>query len=140
MLGQLLAEYRDSVRLVYKDFPLSVHAGAVPAALASRCAGAQGRYWEYHDLLFLGQPDFSRDDLLGYAKRLGLDVQAFTACLDGQTFRDAVSADMREGETAGVGATPTFFVNGQKVEGAQSIEVFREAVEKALREAGGRRR
>ena len=108
---------------------------AVPAAVAARCAGAQGRYWEYHDLLFLAQPDFSREDLLGYARRLGLDVDAFTQCFDTARFQDAVLADQREGREAGVRATPTFFINGRKIEGALPIETFREAVQQALRQA-----
>lgn len=140
MLGRLLSEFPDSVRLVYKDFPLPSHAGAVPAALAARCAGTQGRYWEYHDLLFLGQPDFSREDLLGYARRLGLDGPSFAECLDGRRFQDAVMADREEGRAAGVRATPTFFINGRKIEGAHPLETFREAVQDAIREAGAPRR
>lgn len=136
VLARLLAEYPDSLRLVFKDFPLRSHDRAVPAAVAARCAGAQGRFWEYHDLLFVAQPAFARDDLLGYARRLGLDVPAFTGCLDAGQFRDAVVADQREGREAGVRATPTFFINGRKIEGALPIEEFRDAIRQALREAG----
>jgi protein-disulfide isomerase len=136
VLARLLAEFPDSVRLVFKDFPLRSHDRAVPAALAARCAGTQGRFWEYHDLLFVAQPDFTRDALLGYARRLGLDVPGFTDCLDAARFADAVAADQREGREAGVRATPTFFVNGLKIEGALPIEEFRDAIRQALREAG----
>ena len=136
VLARLLAEFPDSVRLVFKDFPLRSHDRAVPAALAARCAGTQGRFWEYHDLLFVAQPDFARDALLGYARRLGLDVPRFTDCLDAARFADAVTADQREGREAGVRATPTFFVNGLKIEGALPIEEFRDAIRQALREAG----
>jgi protein-disulfide isomerase len=135
-LGRLLVEFRGSVRVVFKDFPLPSHDRALPAALAARCAGAQGRYWEYHDLLFVAQPDFSRDELVGYARRLGLDVPAFTTCLDSAQFRDAVLADRREGREAGVQGTPTFFINGEKLEGAQPLEEFRAVIRRALREAG----
>jgi protein-disulfide isomerase len=136
VLARLLAEYPDSVRLVFKDFPLRSHDRAVPAALAARCAGAQGRFWEYHDLLFVAQPDFARDDLQGYARRLGLDEPRFAHCLDADQFKDAVATDQREGREAGVRATPTFFVNGRKIEGALPIEEFRDAIRQALREAG----
>jgi protein-disulfide isomerase len=129
-------EFPDTVRLVFKDFPLRSHPNALPAALAARCAGAQDRYWEYHDLLFVGQPDLSRDDLIGYARRLGLDTPAFTECLDSSRFRDAVLADQREGREAGVRATPTFFINQRKIEGALSLDAFRAAVRQALRDAG----
>jgi protein-disulfide isomerase len=136
VLGRLLAEFPRQVRLVFKDFPLRSHEMAVPAALAARCAGDQGRFWEYHDLLFVAQPAFARDELVGYARRLGLDAPRFTECLDAARFRDDVTADQREGRAAGVRATPTFFVNGHKIEGALPIEEFRDAVRRALREAG----
>jgi len=135
VLARLQAEFPDTVKIAFKDFPLRSHERALPAALAARCAGAQGRYWEYHDLLFVAQPDFSRDELLGYARRLGLDAPRFTECLDSARFRDAVLADQREGLAASVRATPTFFINGRKVEGALPIEDFREAIQQALREA-----
>jgi protein-disulfide isomerase len=136
VLARLQAEFPDTVKIAFKDFPLRSHERALPAALAARCAGAQGRYWEYHDLLFVAQPDFSRDELLGYARRLGLEAPPFAECLDSARFREAVLADQREGLAAGVRATPTFFVNGQKIEGALPIEDFREAIQRALREAG----
>ena len=135
VLARLQAEFPDTVKITFKDFPLRSHERALPAALAARCAGAQGRYWEYHDLLFVAQPDFSRDELLGYARRLGLDTPPFTECLDSARFRDAVLADQREGLDAGVGGTPTFFINGRKIEGALPLEEFREAIRQALREA-----
>lgn len=140
VLARLQAEFPETVKIAFKDFPLRSHDRALPAALAARCAGAQGRYWEYHDLLFVAQPDFSREELLGYARRLGLEAPPFTECLDSARFQDAVLADQREGRDAGVRATPTFFVNGRKIEGALPIEVFREAIEQALREAGAPRR
>lgn len=139
VLEQLRAEFPEKLRIVFKDFPLRSHERAVPAAMAARCAGDQGWYWAYHELLFVGQPALSRDDLLSYAKRLDLDAPRFTECLNGGRFRDAVLADQREGREAGVRATPTFFINGRKVEGALPIEEFREAVERALAESAQRR-
>lgn len=136
ILARLQAEFPETVKIAFKDFPLRSHDRALPAALAARCAGAQGRYWEYHDLLFVAQPDFSRDQLVGYARRLGLDAAPFTDCLDSARFQEAVLADQREGRDAGVRATPTFFINGRKIEGALPIEAFREAIQRALREAG----
>ena len=136
VLQRLRGEFPDTVRFVFKDFPLRSHPNALPAALAARCAGAQGRYWEYHDLLFVGQPDLARDHLLGYARRLGLDASAFTECLDSGRYRDAVLAEQREGREAGVRATPTFFINQRKIEGALPLEEFRDAIKQALRDAG----
>jgi protein-disulfide isomerase len=136
VLQRLQVEFPDTVRFVFKDFPLRSHPNALPAALAARCAGAQGRYWEYHDLLFVAQPDLTRDHLIGYARRLRLDAPAFTECLDTGRFRDAVLAEQREGREAGVRATPTFFINQRKIEGALPIEEFRDVIKQALRDAG----
>jgi protein-disulfide isomerase len=142
VLGRLLAEFEGQVRLVYKDFPLEYHAGARPAAEAARCAAAAGRFWEYHDLLFEGQPAFARPDLVRYAERVGLAVKPFARCLDQGRFRADVERDVIEGKALGVRGTPTFFVNGRRLVGAQPIEAFRAAVEDALEDArrgrGGR--
>ena len=135
----MLADFPGKVRLVYKDFPLSFHRDAEAAARAARCAGEGGRYWEYHDLLFVAQPAFTRADLITYAARLGLPQDVFAACLDGGRFRDAVKADRQEGRTAGVSGTPTFIINGRRLVGSQPLEAFREAVEDALRETDGKR-
>ena len=107
-----MAEFPDKIRLVFKDFPLGFHAGALPAAEAARCAGEHGRYWEYHDLLFVAQPAFSKANLLEYAARLGLPAEPFAACFESNRHRDAVLADFAEGRAAGVKGTPTFLVNG----------------------------
>ena len=134
----MLQEFKGKVRLVHKDFPLPSHAGALPAAEAARCAGAQGVFWEYHDLLYLSVPDFSRDDLISYAGRLNLDRNAFTTCIDAGRFRKQVEADVAEGRAIGLTGTPTFLVNGTPLVGAQPIEAFREAVREALKEAGAK--
>ena len=135
----MLAEFPGKVRLVFKDFPLRFHPGAEPAAMAARCAAEHGRYWEYHDLLFVAQPAFARSDLVLYAGRLGLPRGAFAACLDAGGYRAAVRKDVQEGRAAGVSGTPTFFVNGLRLVGIQSIETFRDAVQDALDDAEGKR-
>jgi protein-disulfide isomerase len=121
------------VRLIYKDFPLPSHDLAMPAAEAARCAGEQGRYWAYHDVLFDRQPRFQRDDLVAYAMNLKLDRDRFERCLDRRTFRAAVEADFAEGRELGVRSTPTFLINGKPLVGAQPIETFRAAIDDALR-------
>jgi protein-disulfide isomerase len=135
VLGEVLAEFPGKVRLVYKDFPLSFHAGAGPAAVAARCAGEGGLFWEYHDLLFVSQPAFARADLLTYAKRLGLSPDSFANCLDSDRFREAVKSDVQEGRSMGVSGTPTFFINGRRLVGAQPSSRFRDAIEDALRQS-----
>ena len=121
------------MRLVYKDFPLPSHTLAVPAHEAARCAGAQSRYWAYHDVLFERQPRFSRDDLVRYAVDLKLDRERFERCLDGRTYRAAVQADFMEGRQLGIRSTPTFLINGKPLIGAQPIDAFRAAIDDALR-------
>jgi protein-disulfide isomerase len=133
-----MAEFPGKVRLIFKDFPLGSHAGALPAAEAARCAGELGRFWEYHDLLFLGQPAFSTTDLLGYAARLGLPTEPFAACLESNRHRDAVKADVVEARAAGVRGTPTFFVNGRRLVGAQPLQVFQKTVQDALADGAGK--
>jgi len=135
LLGRVLSEFQGKVRLVFKDFPLSFHPGAEPAAMAARCAAEHGLYWEYHDLLFVAQPAFERSDLILYARRLGLPVDAFTACLDSGRYRAAVRRDAREGRAAGVTGTPTFFVNGFRLVGMQPFDTFRDIVQVALDDA-----
>jgi len=123
------------VRIVFKDFPLPSHALARPAHEAARCAGALGQYWPYHDRLFAAQPEFERDDLVRYAAQVGLPRDAFVACLDAHRFAAAVEADFAQGRALGVRSTPSFLINGRPVIGAQPIEVFREAIDDALRES-----
>ena len=134
----MLQEFRGKVRVVHKDFPLASHKGALPAAEAARCAGAQGTFWEYHDLLYLAVPDFSRDDLVRYAGRLAIDRDAFAACMDTHRFRKQVEADVAEGRAIGVRGTPTFLINGTLLVGAQPIEAFREAIREALKGTGAK--
>jgi len=137
-LGQVMKEFEGQVRLVHKDYPVPSHKGALPAAEAARCAAAQGVFWEYHDLLYLAVPDFSRDDLVRYAGRLSLDREAFATCLDTHQFRKEIEADVREGRALKLPGTPTFLVNGKPLIGAQPIEAFREAIRDALKEARSR--
>ena len=123
------------MRLVFKDFPLPSHKLAPLAHQAARCAGALGQYWPYHDRLFAAQPDFERDELVRYASEVGLSREAFVACLDAHRFASAVDADLAQGRAMGVRSTPSFLINGRPVIGAQPIEVFRTAIDEALREA-----
>jgi protein-disulfide isomerase len=127
-----MKEYEGRVRLVFKDFPLPSHGLAMPAHEAARCAGAQGHYWPYHDRLFENQPKFERAQLIGYADVVGLDRERFTRCLDDHVERAAVQASFAEGRALGVTSTPTFFVNGSPLVGAQPVEAFRDAINEAL--------
>ena len=133
MLDRILTEYRGKLRLVYKDFPLPGHTLARPAHEAARCAGAAGKYWEYHDRLFQAQPNFERADLLRYASDLGIPAEPFARCLDGGRFRGLVEADIQQGRLLDVTGTPMFFINGQRIEGAAPFETFKQVIDEALR-------
>ena len=128
-----MKEYDGRVRLVFKDLPLPSHALARPAHEAARCAGALGRYWPYHDKLFAAQPDFQRADLVRYATDLGLPREAFERCLDERRFASSVEADVAQARALGVRSTPTFFINGRPLVGAQPVENFRAVIDDALR-------
>ena len=130
-----MAEFPGQVRLIFKDFPLDFHDRARPAAVAARCAGEAGRFWEYHDLLFVGQPELSRENLLQYAERVGMGRETFAGCLDGGRFQADVEKDVGEGRALGVTGTPTFFINGRRLVGAHPLETFREVVREALESA-----
>ena len=120
----LMEKYGDQIRYVYRDFPLtSIHPEALPAAIAANCAGEQGKYWEYHDKLFKGD-SLGHDVYLQYAKELGLDMDAFQACLQDKAQEEEVMKDFRDGLKLGVQGTPTFFINGAPVVGAQPLAVF----------------
>lgn len=129
-----MKDYNGRVRIVLKDFPLPSHSLARGAHEAARCAGAQGRYWAYHDRLFGAQPRFERTQLRQYAIDVGLDAGAFMRCLDEHRFAGAVEADVAQGKALGVQGTPSFFVNGRPLIGAHSVETFRSVIADALQD------
>lgn len=132
-LNQLLERYPGKVKLVYRDFPIdNLHPEARRAAEAARCAQDQGKFWEYHDLLFAGPPRAAPEDLERYAGQLGLDTTVFGRCLAGGVHRAAVQQDLDEGSRLGVAGTPGFFVNGRPLTGAQPLEAFVRVIEEEL--------
>lgn len=130
---KIQAAYGDKVRLVYRDFPLySIHPEAGPAAEAANCANEQGKFWEFHDLLFSGELTLGREAYLAYAERLGLKMQQFTTCLDERRYQGEVEDDYAYAVDLGINSTPTFFINGIALLGAQPFEVFRQVIELEL--------
>lgn len=120
------------MRIVYKDFPLSIHNNAQKAAEASRCAREQNKYWEYHDVLFQNGSALSPDNLKKFAADLQLDTARFNACLDSGKYAAAVNKDLADGTKVGVSGTPAFLVNGRFLSGAQPFSAFQEAIDDAL--------
>jgi len=129
----LMQEYAGKIRFVYRDFPLiSLHPDAAPAANAANCAGEQNAYYQFHDALFSNQLGLVRHAYIQYATSLGLDVDAFQTCLDEERYAGEVEADMRYGYSIGVSSTPTFYINGLAVVGAQPYEIFQQIIEQEL--------
>ena len=110
-----------------------MHTLARGAHEAARCAGAAGKYWPYHDLLFEAQPAFRRDDLVRYATELGLDTADLGRCLDERRYGAQVEADVAQAQALGINSTPTFLINGQVVVGGLGVEELRAIVEDALK-------
>ena len=115
LLEQVLEKYPDSVKISFKHFPLVFHKQAKPAALAAMAAAEQGRFWEYHDELFLQQNRLGSELYLEIARELGLDQQKFSLDIMRPSLRQRVEQDMADGKKAGVTGTPTIFVNGRRV-------------------------
>ena len=137
--SQLKENYIDTgkVRFVFKDFPLSFHEKAMPAALAAECAGEQGKYWDMHDKLFGEQQRWVKSDkpndvFKEFAKELDLNGDQFNECLDSQKYQAEIQADQQEGLAAGVQGTPAFFINGQFISGAQPYQVFQQVIDQIL--------
>jgi protein-disulfide isomerase len=132
-IKKIFDTYGDKVRVVFKHNPLSFHKDAPLASEASLAAGAQGKFWEMHDLLFQNQRKLKKDNLIAYATQLGLNVAQFTADLDSRKFKAQVDADLAQAKKLGVRGTPNFFVNGKKLTGAQPFASFKKKIDEALK-------
>lgn len=131
--SRLKIDYAGKVRFVYRDFPLfSVHPEAGPAAEAAECAGDQNKYFEFHDLLFSDQSNLGQATYEKYAIQLGLDMTKFKECLTTGKYKPEISSDYEFASTLGVNSTPTFFINGIPLVGAQPYEVFKQLIDKEL--------
>jgi protein-disulfide isomerase len=116
------------VRFVYRDFPLSFHQYAQKAAEAAKCADEQGKYWEYHDKLFNNQNALDISSLVQYAKELTLNETRFNDCLNSGRMVTKVQQDLNDGLKYGISGTPTFFINGIELVGAQPYNVFEQVI------------
>ncbi len=125
-LKQIEQTFAGKVAIAFRQFPLSFHPEAFPAALASECASEQGKFWEMHDKLFADNKNgnMSADQFKKDAADLGLNTVQFDKCLDTEKYKDKVQAQVIEGKNEGVTGTPTSFVNGQMVVGAYPFEDF----------------
>lgn len=132
-LKQVVTQYADRVRWVFRDFPIAaLHPEAALIHEAARCAGEQGKFWPYHDLAFERAAEATPSALRAMAAVVGAEPSAFGQCLDGRKHRAAVAADIEAGTKLGVTGTPTFFVNGQMLVGNQPFAEFQRIIEREL--------
>jgi protein-disulfide isomerase len=126
-----------TLRIEWRDFPYRGRE-SVNAAVAARAAQAQGRFWEYHDLLYNSQfSGYSDENLIALGRRAGLDADRFERDYENARYEPLVRADFQKGLDVGVNGTPTYFINGKMLVGLQPIGVFENAIEDARREAEG---
>ena len=138
VLKKLTTEYKDQLRWVHRHFPLPMHGNAQLASQAAEAAVSQNKFWEMHNKLFEGQKQWEtavnpENKFIDYAKELGLDEQKFKSALKDSKVIDRVRLDMGDGESLGVDSTPTFFINGQKYDGANSYEALKARIEEELK-------
>jgi protein-disulfide isomerase len=132
-LMEILNKYKGKVRLAYRDFPLDqIHPDARRAAEASRCAGEQGKFWEYHDALFTDIKKLSAKDLAAHATTVGLDVKKLEACVESGKYKQPVQDDIDAAGASGVEGAPAFFINGVFINGAQPFAAFQKVIEDEL--------
>jgi protein-disulfide isomerase len=143
---QIKKAYIDTgkVKIIFRHFPLAFHANAQASAVAAECANTQGKFWQYHDLLFKnGKADgagLATADLKKYADTLGLNngsfgfgKNKFNQCLDDSATLSIVQGDLKDAQAAGVTGTPTFYINGKQLVGAQPFSAFQQAIDEALK-------
>lgn len=115
VVQQVVEKYKDQLKFVYRHFPLDQHPNAKRAAEAAEAAGAQGKFWEMHDLLFKNQTSLSADAINGLGIELKLDMEKFTKELTDGVYKNKVQKDQTDGVALGINSTPTFFLNGKKM-------------------------
>ena len=139
-LKSLLAKYEGRVSLSYRDFPLrDIHSQSQMAAEAGRCAGEQGKFWEFHDLLFAHQNKLSQEDLFEQASILNLDNKQFAACLNSGKYKAQIEEDLQLGLRSGLNGTPGFIINGTLLTGNLPQDSFEKIIEAELAAAKSQR-
>ncbi|MFA6908893.1 MAG: DsbA family protein [Patescibacteria group bacterium] len=131
IIRELTSKYQDQVHFIIRDFPLiDIHPDAESAAIAASCVAAQSidKFWSYHDQLYINQSDLSPGALRRYAQNVGAQLEAFDRCITDESVLAEINADYAAGVEAGVVGTPTFFINGQKVEGVIPRDIFEQVI------------
>jgi protein-disulfide isomerase len=133
-LKQIEKMFAGKIRVIFKHYPLRMHVWARGAAAAAECAGQQGKFWDFHDLLFAEQPIWSQHDykevekvkskFKEYGKTVGLDVTALDACMNDAATAQTVTAEILDAQNAWINSTPTFFINGRRFVGAGQLRTL----------------
>ncbi len=132
----LLERYEGHIQHVFKNLPLPNHNQAQLAGEAAYCAQDQGQYWQFHDWLFQNQRTMNRESMIAQAGEMGMDAEAFEACIEQQTYAGRIVTDAREARSFGITGTPGFLVNGRVLSGAQPLETFEEVINEELDRKG----
>jgi protein-disulfide isomerase len=131
-LKQLLGDYPDDVQIVFKHLPLDFHTKAPAAHAASEAAHKQGKFWEMHDKIFSNQAEMAPEKYEQYAAEIGLDVERFKKDAASAEIKQRVDADKKEAASLGVTGTPSFFINGRYLSGAQPVDAFKRLIDEEL--------
>ena len=135
-VDELLKAYQGKIRFVHRDFPIQGHPRAMPAAQAARCAGEQGKFWDYHRGMLISGLPLSDGDLRSLAAGMGLKSEPFLTCLGSGRHDADIQASFQSGTALGVDSTPTFFINGRRLTGARPIAQFQEVIDEELARSG----
>ena len=131
ILNQLRAKYGDQIRFLWRDFPV-ITLLSPKAAEAGQCAHEQGKFWEFHDLVYQRDGAIAASDLKAYAAEIGLNMDQFNDCVTSRRYRDRVNAEQQESFDRGLKGAPVFFVNGQPVIGPQRLATFADLIDPIL--------
>lgn len=140
LVSQIKEKYKDDITFQFRHFPLvQIHRNAMASHRAAEAAAMQGKFWEMHDLLYQQQDAWKNESnpartFEGYAQSIGLDVEKFKTDVASAAANDAINADIKEGQNAGANSTPTFVLNGKKIDNPTTLEEFEKLIEDALKE------
>ncbi len=132
-INAVLKAYPNDVRLIFKQYPLESHPQASISAAAALAAHNQGKFWQMHDVLFANRTQLSRQNIMAWAGKLGLDMKRFTADLDSDAIKKAVIRDTQDGDKAGVEGTPTVFIDGQRYNGELALDAIKPVIDGELK-------
>lgn len=133
-IDKVMKEYKGKVKLAFRHNPLPFHKKAIPAHKAAMAAQEQGKFWEYHDILFKNQRALTEENLVKWAKELGLNVEKFKKDMKKAEYEKRIKEDQNFARSNGAGGTPSFFINGVRLVGAQPYENFKEIIDALLKE------